>query len=177
MGEEGETDPWDNSEMTFIAGRWWTGQQIHWPLPMSLLMCFMEKSNPPGCNFCSPLIGALKWAPHSISLTAHGDPHLKQRPFTSKKGPKGANLPHHIVRKPPLLAPKEHVLGLSMVADTCFLQTFPWELKIYEGRWPQARRGSLYSHAKEPLTFSAEKLLPHTIRSSLAIAIMVLTSF
>lgn len=110
-------------------------------------------------------------------------PHCSRRPSPKaetlhlQKGAQMSHLASHIVRKPPFLAPKERVLGLSMVADTCFLQTFPWELKICEGRWPQARRGSLYSHAKESLTFSAEKLLPHTIRSSLAIAIMVLTSF
>lgn len=85
--EEGETDPWNNSEMTFIAGTWWTGQQIRRPLPISLLMCFMEKSNPPGCNFCPPLIGALKQAPHSISLTAHRDPHLSRDISPPKRGP------------------------------------------------------------------------------------------
>lgn len=125
----------------------------------------MEKSNPPGCNFCPPLIGALKWAPHSISLTAYRDPHLKQRHFTSKKGPKWTNLPLILCGN---CEPRRSMFwGWAWWQIFVSLQTISWELKIYEGRWPQAWRWSLYFCAREPLTFSTEKLLPHIVRSSL----------
>lgn len=93
------------------------------------------------------------------------------------KGVQVSHIASHVVRKPPLLAPKEHVWGLSMVADICFLANHPLAAANYEGRWPQAWRVSPYSHAREPVAFSAGKVLPHTIRSSFAFAIMVPTSF
>lgn len=131
----------------------------------------MEKSRPPGHHFCPPLIGALKRASHSNS------PHCSWRPLHLPKGAQASHLASHIVGKPPWLAPKEHVWGLSMVAAICFPANHPRQLHIYEGRWAQAWRVSLYSHAREPSTLSAGKVLPHTIRSSLAFAVVVPTSF
>lgn len=120
----------------------------------------MERSSPPGCYFCH-------WSPE-MSLPLNSA-HCSQRPSSRaetldlSKAVQVSHLASYVLRKHPLVGLKEHVWGLSLVAIICLPRNYSLETANFEGRWPWVWKASPYSHAREPLAFSAGRVLPQTI--------------